>query len=124
GIITALKAAGLAKLPPVTGQDAELAGVQRIVAGEQFMSVYKPYVQEGPIAAEMAVALAKGEKLDSIAKSKVDSPTTKGVPSVILPVVSLTKDNIKDTVIKDGIYTVDEICTSNYKAACDALGLK
>ncbi|MFC0845532.1 MULTISPECIES: ABC transporter substrate-binding protein [Streptomyces] len=124
GIITALKAAGLPKLPPVTGQDAELAGVQRIVAGEQFMSVYKPYVQEGPIAAEMAVALAKGEKLDSIAKSKVDSPTTKGVPSVILPVVSLTKDNIKDTVIKDGIYKVDEICTSNYKAACDALGLK
>ncbi|PKV88528.1 sugar ABC transporter substrate-binding protein [Streptomyces sp. TLI_146] len=124
GIITALKAAGLSTLPPVTGQDAELAGVQRIVAGEQFMSVYKPYVQEGPIAAEMAVALAKGEKLDSIAKSKVDSPTTKGVPSVILPVVSLTKDNIKDTVIKDGIYKVDEICTSNYKAACDALGLK
>ncbi|MFD7230236.1 substrate-binding domain-containing protein [Streptomyces sp. NPDC059881] len=124
GIITALKAGGFTKLPPVTGQDAELAGVQRIVAGEQFMSVYKPYAPEAAAAAEMAVALAKGEKLDSIAKSTVDSPTTKGVPSVLVPVVSLTKDNIKDTVIKDGVYTVADICTPKYKAACDALGLK
>ncbi|MFE9393848.1 sugar ABC transporter substrate-binding protein [Streptomyces flavidovirens] len=124
GIITALKGAGLSKLPPVTGQDAELAGVQRIVAGEQFMSVYKPYAPEAAAAAEMAVALAKGEKLDSIAKDTVDSPTTKGIPTVLVPVVSLTKDNIKDTVIKDGVYTVAEICTPKYKAACDKLGLK
>lgn len=124
GIITALKAAGVNPIPPVTGQDAELAGVQRIVAGEQYMSVYKPYPQEADIAAEMAVALAKGEKLDSVAKTKVDSPTTKGVPSVLVPVVSLTKDNINDTVIKDGIYTVDEICTAKFKAACDQLGVK
>jgi D-xylose transport system substrate-binding protein len=124
GIITALKAAGYSKLPPVTGQDAELAGVQRIVAGEQFMSVYKPYAPEAAAAAEMAVALAKGESLDSIAKSKVDSPTTKGIPSVLVPVVSLTKDNINDTVVKDGVYTVAEICTGKFKAACDQLGLK
>lgn len=124
GIITALKGAGVTKLPPVTGQDAELAGVQRIVAGEQFMSVYKSYPEEASVAAQMAVALAKGEKLDSIAKSTVDSATTKGVPSVLVPVVSLTKDNINDTVIKDGIYTVGEICTGSYKAACDAIGLK
>ncbi|MFF3753377.1 substrate-binding domain-containing protein [Streptomyces sp. NPDC002018] len=124
GIITALKGAGFATLPPVTGQDAELAGVQRIVTGEQFMSVYKSYPQEASVAAEMAVALAKGEKLDSIAKTTVDSATTKGVPSVLVPVVSLTKDNINDTVIKDGIYTVGEICTGKYKAGCDAIGLK
>ncbi|MFD8966764.1 substrate-binding domain-containing protein [Streptomyces sp. NPDC059568] len=124
GIITALKGAGFTKLPPVTGQDAELAGVQRIVAGEQFMSVYKSYPEEASVAGEMAVALAKGEKLDSIAKSTVDSATTKGIPSVLVPVVSLTKDNINDTVIKDGIYTVAEICTGAYKADCDAIGLK
>ncbi|GAA1525011.1 sugar ABC transporter substrate-binding protein [Streptomyces albidochromogenes] len=124
GIITALKSGGFSKLPPVTGQDAELAGVQRIVAGEQFMSVYKPYAPEAAAAAEMAVALARGEKLDSIAKEKTDSPTNKGIPSVLVPVVSLTKDNIKDTVVKDGVYTVAEICTPKYKAACDKLGLK
>ncbi|KJY38077.1 ABC transporter substrate-binding protein [Streptomyces katrae] len=124
GIITALKAAGLNPLPPVTGQDAELAGVQRIVAGEQFMSVYKPYAPEAAAAAEMAVALAQGKKADDIINNKVDSPTTKGVPSVLIPVVSLTKSNIKDTVVKDGVYTVDEICTDKYAAACAAIGLK
>ncbi|MFF4757859.1 substrate-binding domain-containing protein [Streptomyces sp. NPDC001292] len=122
GIITALKAAGISV--PVTGQDAELAGVQRIVAGEQYMSVYKPYAPEADAAAEMAVALAQGKSLDSIAKDKVDSPTTKGVPSVLVEVTSLTKDNIQDTVVKDGVYTVAEICTAQYKAACDKIGLK
>ncbi|WP_079154384.1 sugar ABC transporter substrate-binding protein [Streptomyces subrutilus] len=124
GIITALKAAGVSPLPPVTGQDAELAGVQRIVAGEQFMSVYKPYAPEAEAAAKMAVALAKGEKVTGVTTSTVDSPTTKGVPSVLIPVVSLTKNNIKDTVVKDGVYTVDEICTDKYAAACATLGLK
>ncbi|EFE66452.1 ABC transporter solute-binding protein [Streptomyces viridosporus ATCC 14672] len=123
GIITALKAAGLKDIP-VTGQDAELAGVQRIVTGEQYMSVYKPYGPEAAAAAEMAVALAQGKSLDPIAKDKVDSPTTKGVPSVLVPVVSLTQENINDTVIKDGVYTVQEICTGKYKAACDKIGLK
>ncbi|CAL2070776.1 sugar ABC transporter substrate-binding protein [Streptomyces murinus] len=122
GIITALKAAGISV--PVTGQDAELAGVQRIVSGDQYMSVYKPYAPEAAAAAEMAVALAQGKSLDAIAKDKVDSPTTKQVPTVILPVTALTKDNIKDTVIKDGVYTVADICTSQYKSACDKLGLK
>ncbi|MFC7895621.1 sugar ABC transporter substrate-binding protein [Streptomyces sp. NPDC057381] len=123
GIITALKRAGIADIP-VTGQDAELAGVQRIITGEQYMSVYKSYPQEAAVAGEMAVALAKGESLDSIATSKSDSATTKGVPSVLVPVVSLTKDNIKETVIKEGFYTLDEICAGNYKAACDKIGLK
>ncbi|MGW2647489.1 substrate-binding domain-containing protein [Streptomyces sp. NPDC001393] len=123
GIITALKAAGISNIP-VTGQDAELAGVQRIVAGEQYMSVYKPYAPEAAAAAEMAVDLAQGKSLDSVAKDKVDSPTTKQVPSVLVPVTALTKDNIKDTVIKDGIYTVADICTPQYKAACDKIGLK
>ncbi|MEU5537412.1 substrate-binding domain-containing protein [Streptomyces sp. NPDC020362] len=122
GIITALKAAGIKV--PVTGQDAELAGVQRIVTGDQYMSVYKPYAPEAAAAAEMAVDLAQGKPLDSVAKDKVDSPTTKQVPSVLVPVTALTKDNIKDTVIKDGVYTVNDICTSQYKAACDKIGLK
>ncbi|MFD2690703.1 sugar ABC transporter substrate-binding protein [Streptomyces phyllanthi] len=123
GIITALKAAGLDDVP-VTGQDAELAAVQRILTGEQYMSVYKPYPQEANVAAEMAVALAKGEKLDSVAKDKVDSGSAKGIPAAIIPVVSLTKDNVNDTVIKDGIYTAAEICTAKYKSACDAAGVK
>ncbi|WP_324786980.1 substrate-binding domain-containing protein [Streptomyces sp. H51] len=122
GIITALKAAGLSV--PVTGQDAELAGVQRIVAGEQYMSVYKPYAPEADAAAEMAVALAKGESLDSVAKDKVSSGSATDVPSVLVPVTSLTKDNINDTVVKDGVYSVSEICTGKYAAACKKIGLQ
>jgi D-xylose transport system substrate-binding protein len=123
GIITALKAAGIDDVP-VTGQDAELAGVQRIVSGEQYMSVYKPYAPEADAAAEMAVALAQGKSLDSIAKDKVDSPTNQGIPAVLVDVTSLTKENIKDTVVKDGVYTVAEICTAKYKAACEKIGLE
>ncbi|MEU2060175.1 substrate-binding domain-containing protein [Streptomyces sp. NPDC013455] len=121
GIITALNAAGLKV--PVTGQDAELAGVQRIVSGEQYMSVYKPYAPEAAAAAEMAVALAQGKSLDSLAKDKVSSASQKDVPAVLVPVTSLTQDNIKDTVIKDGVYTAADICTGKYKAACEKLGL-
>ncbi|KJY29404.1 ABC transporter substrate-binding protein, partial [Streptomyces sp. NRRL S-444] len=124
GIITALKAAGISNLPPVTGQDAELAGVQRIVAGEQYMTVYKRYAPEAAAAAEMAVALAKGEKIDGIINQIVNSPTTKGVPSVLVPGVALTRNNVKSTVVDDGVYTVDEICTDKLKAACEEIGLK
>ncbi|MEV6951052.1 substrate-binding domain-containing protein [Streptomyces sp. NPDC051183] len=124
GVIAALKAAGLSTLPPVTGQDAELAGVQRIVAGEQFMSVYKPYAPEAEAAAMMAVALAKGERIDEMINQMVDSPTTKRVPAVLVPSISLTKDNVKTTVIKDDVYTVAEICTDRFKAACEGIGLK
>ncbi|MFD4789731.1 sugar ABC transporter substrate-binding protein [Streptomyces sp. NPDC058459] len=125
GIITALKGAGLKTVPPVTGQDAELAGVQRIVTGEQYMSVFKSYPQEAETVAKMAVSIAKTGKVDSSLKtSTVDSGTEKGIPAVIVPVVSLTKDNINDTVVKEGYYTVGDICTAKYKAACDKAGLK
>lgn len=121
GVITALKSAGFDTLPPVTGQDAELAGVQRIVAGEQYMSVYKPYKPEADAAAEMAIALARGEKVK--AETTVDSPTTKDVPTTLITPISLTVDNVKETVVKDELYKVEDICTPKYKAACEKAGL-
>ncbi|MGV9242486.1 sugar ABC transporter substrate-binding protein [Streptomyces sp. NPDC003710] len=125
-VIEALKAAGATKVPPVTGQDASLDAVQRVIAGEQYMSVYKSYPQEANNAAEMAVAKVQGRSIefDALTRDKVDSPTEKKIPSMLVPVVSLKKDNIKDTVLEDGIYTVEEICTPRYKAACAAVGLK
>jgi D-xylose transport system substrate-binding protein len=126
GIIKALKAAGVTKLPPVTGQDAELDAVQRIVTGEQYMSVYKSYPQEAEGAAEMAVARVQGHDIqfDSLAEDQVDSPTDKEIPALLVPVVALTQDNIKDTVLADGIYQLSDICTAKYKADCTAIGLK
>ncbi|WP_217210626.1 substrate-binding domain-containing protein [Streptomyces sp. AC550_RSS872] len=123
GVISALRAAKVSPLPPVTGQDADITAVQRIVSGEQYMTVYKPFKLEAEAAAEMAVALAQGEQLGDIATDMVDSPTTDDIPAVLLTPISLTADNIKDTVVKDGMYTIDQICTPKYKAACERAGL-
>ncbi|WP_328769995.1 sugar ABC transporter substrate-binding protein [Streptomyces sp. NBC_00286] len=126
GIVSALKAAGVTDLPPITGQDAELEAVQRIVSGEQYMSVYKPYPEEAETAAELAVARAHGWDIefDALTRDKVDSPTTKDIPAHLVLVSPLTKDNIQDTVIDDGIYKVSDICTAKYEAACEEIGLK
>jgi D-xylose transport system substrate-binding protein len=126
GIIKALEAAGVTDLPPITGQDAELDAVQRIVSGEQYMSVYKSYPQEAESAAEMAVAKIQGHDIqfDSLTQDQVDSPTDKGIPALLVPVVALTQKNIKQTVVADGIYKLSEICTSGYKADCVSIGLK
>jgi len=48
----------------------------------------------------------------------------KQVPSVLLSPIAVTKDNISDTVIKDGFLTTDEICTGPYKSACKEAGLE
>ncbi|MFJ7157273.1 sugar ABC transporter substrate-binding protein [Streptomyces sp. NPDC101118] len=125
GIISALKAAGVSPLPPVTGQDAELAGVQRILLGEQYMSVYKPYVAEASAAAELAVLLAEGQKFDGMINQMVGSAGGRRVPAVLVPGISVTRDTVQSTVVSDGIYTVDEICTTpRLKAACAEIGLE
>ncbi|MEU3983881.1 substrate-binding domain-containing protein [Streptomyces sp. NPDC026672] len=126
GIITALKDAGVTELPPITGQDAELEAVQRILSGEQYMSVYKSYPDEAEAAAEMAVAKIQGKDIqfDALTRDKVNSPTNKGIPAQLVQVSALTKSTIKDTVIADGIYKASDICTAKYKADCVANGIK
>ncbi|MGP2435997.1 sugar ABC transporter substrate-binding protein [Streptomyces sp. JW3] len=126
GVIKALKAAGVTELPPVTGQDADLDAVRRIVTGEQYMSVYKSYPQEAENAAEMAVARVQGKDIqfDALTTDKVDSPTDQDIPAQLVTVVALTKKNIKQTVITDGIYQVSDICTAAYQDACARAGLK
>ncbi|MES5819373.1 substrate-binding domain-containing protein [Streptomyces sp. RG80] len=125
-VIDALKKAGATTIPPVTGQDADLAAVQRILSGEQYMTVYKSFLEEANNAAEMAVAKVKDRSIefDALTPDTVDSPTEQDIPSMLVPVVALTKDNIQDTVIRDGVYTVKEICTAEYAADCAAVGLK
>jgi D-xylose transport system substrate-binding protein len=118
GVVAAMTGAGVAdnKLPPITGQDAELAAIQRIVAGQQYMTIYKSYKLEAEKAAEVAVKMAKGEEITG-------TTDFQGVKSFIFPPVVVTKDNVADTVVKDGLYSVDEICTADYAKACQAAGL-
>jgi len=116
GAIAALKGGGVNPLPPVTGQDAELAAIQRILAGDQAMTVYKAIKPEAEAAAKAALALASGQKPEA-------TTTFEGVPSTLLTPVAVTKDNVKDTVIKDGVYKVSEICSGDFAKACAAAGI-
>ncbi|MEU6545932.1 substrate-binding domain-containing protein [Streptomyces sp. NPDC046859] len=123
--IDALKEAGVGQVPPVTGQDANLDAIQRIVAGEQYMTVYKPFELEATTAARMAVykVQGRGVAFDALVQDVVDSPTREDIPAALLTVVAVTAENIDDTVVRDGVYTVDQICTPKYAADCAAIGL-
>lgn len=122
GAIAAMKDAGFTDMPPVTGQDAELAGIQRIVAGQQYMTVYKAIKPEADIAGTMAIDAATGKKYGDPRVTQVTSGSNT-VPSVLLNPVAVTKKNIKSTVIADGFYTAKQICTKQFKSACKKLGI-
>ncbi|MFD4506663.1 sugar ABC transporter substrate-binding protein [Streptomyces sp. NPDC058457] len=126
GVVKALKAAGVTTMPPITGQDADLDAIQRILTGEQYMTVYKPYPSEAEAAAEMAVYKVQGKDIqfDALTQDTVDSPTNKNIPSQLVQVNAVTKSKIKDTVVADGIYKISQICTAAYKTACAEAGLK
>ena len=118
GVIAAAKAkkVDLSKLA-LTGQDASLAGVQSILAGDQFMTVYKAIKPEAEKAAQLAVDLVKGKK--------PTAPTTvSGVPSFLLVPVAVTVDNIESTIVKDNFLKASDICTSAYAAACTKAGIQ
>jgi len=106
GAVQALKAQGLAGKVAISGQDADLAAVQRIVEGTQSMTVYKPIKSIATKSAEVAVHLAKGEEIqagETVNNGKVD------VPFVKLDPVMVDKDNVIDTVIKDGFHSYDKV---------------
>ncbi|MEV7357658.1 substrate-binding domain-containing protein [Kitasatospora sp. NPDC091276] len=110
---------------PLTGQDFQLDGVRRILAGTQAMSVYKPFKSEADVAAQLAVDLAYGQEFGgALVPTTVTSGSSDKVPAGLIAPVALTKDNIKATVVADGLFTVAQICTPDYAAACSAAGLQ
>lgn len=106
GAIQALQNHGLISQIPVAGQDADLAGVQRIVVGTQTMTVYKPIKILTQKVAEIAVAMAKGEKVT--ANQQVNNGK-KEVPSILLPPIAVNIDNIESTVIEDGFHAAEDV---------------
>lgn len=106
GVIQALTAAGLAGQLPVAGQDADLAGVQRIVTGTQTMTVYKPIQMLSQEIAKLAVAMAKGE--DVFTERKVNNGKIE-VPSVLLTPIAVDKHNVESTVIADGFHSSEDV---------------
>jgi D-xylose transport system substrate-binding protein len=123
GAIAAMKGQGVDPTKiPVTGQDAELAAIQRILVGEQYMTVYKAIKPEAEAAAELAVALAKGEEPEQPSDSVPNG--MKDVPSILLEPIAVTKDNINDTIVKDEFWSVGEICKGKYASACKEAGIQ
>jgi D-xylose transport system substrate-binding protein len=117
--ISAIKQRKLDQIP-VTGQDATLQGIQNIVNGDQCMTVYKAIKKEADAAADLAIALAKGETPD--APDTINNET-KDIPAVFLDPVPVTKDNIKEYLGEPDFPKKEEICAGKLASKCEELGL-
>lgn len=106
GAIQALDDHKLAGKVLVSGQDADLAAIIRILDGTQTMTVYKPLGSQATVAAEAAVAAAKGEAIKTTNGFLVGNKT---IPAIFLTPIPVTKKNVKETVIKDGFQNLDTI---------------
>lgn len=106
GAIQALEDHKLAGKVFVSGQDADLAAIIRILDGTQTMTIYKPLSSQAKLAAEAAVAYAKGDTVKTIAAISIGNKT---IPATLLAPVAVTKQNVKQTVIKDGFQNLETI---------------
>ncbi len=116
GAIAAFKAAG-APVPPVTGNDFELAAAQRIVAGDQFNTISKPIKTVAEAAADVAWAFVNGEEPEADT-TLFDTPSQLFEPTVV------TQDNLAEVLEgPDAPFTVEDVCTAEYRDDCERLGL-
>lgn len=112
GIISSLKGVGYGsgdkKMPVITGQDAELASVKSIIAGEQTQTVFKDTRELAKKAVGMADAVLKGEEPE-VNDTKTYDNGVKVVPSYLLEPVSVDKTNYEDVLVGSGYYTADQL---------------
>jgi D-xylose transport system substrate-binding protein len=121
--IAAMKGAGIKPSSrPTTGQDATVAGLQRILTGEQYMTVWKPNKPEADAAAEIAVALAKGDDIPSGLVNEQVNNGNKDVPSVILTPVAVLKNNV-NKVVEGGDVKKSDLCKGSFASACSSAGV-
>ena len=106
GAAQALSEEGLSDKVLVAGQDAELVACQRIAAGTQALTIYKPLKLEAGAAAEAAFKMAKGRAL--VARQEVDNGHGK-VPAILLDVIPVTRANLLETVVKDGYHSYEDL---------------
>ncbi|WP_428541619.1 ABC transporter substrate-binding protein [Rhodopila sp.] len=121
GSVAAFKAAGVNPVPPVTGNDATIAGLQLIIAGDQYNTISKPSEIVAGAAADVAAALLQGEtpKADT---TLFNTPTKLFTPTLV------TRENLKPEIIErkiDGkpIETAAVLCAGRYAAGCKQLGI-
>jgi D-xylose transport system substrate-binding protein len=125
GAIAAMKGNGVnPKSVPTTGQDSEVAAIQRILTGEQYMTIYLAIKKQAESSAELAVALARGQQPRAgLVNAKTDNGAGQ-IDTVLLAPIAVKKDNIKDTIIKDDFLKPSEICTPRFASACQEAGIQ
>jgi len=123
GVHAAINAAGIQPVPPITGLDASLAAIQRILVGEQYSTVYLPIENMTDIAGDVTEALLEtGEVPDEMIDGMIDNGATE-LPTVSIPVTNVEKGDIEEVIIGQGFWSVEEICTPEYEEACQEAGL-
>jgi D-xylose transport system substrate-binding protein len=124
GAIAAMKSAGIdPKTVPTTGQDSEIAAIQRILTGDQFMTIYLAIKKQAESAAQLAVSLVLGKQPPAgLVTSKTDNGAGQ-VPTVLLAPTPVTKDNINDTIVADGFHKAAEICAGRFAQPCKEAGI-
>ena len=126
-VAAVLKRNGDTDKVPTTGQDASAEGLQRVLAGSQCLTVYKAVKKEADAAADLAIALTKGDKAaaDQLASGSVeDTETGEQVKSVLLEPQPIFRENVKD-VIADGYVAAEDVCTNAaLQKACAEVGVE
>jgi D-xylose transport system substrate-binding protein len=117
GAIAAFKAAGVNPVPPVTGNDATIAALQLIIAGDQYNTISKPSEIVAGAAADVAVELLKGET-PKAETTLYNTPSKLFVPAVVI------RENLKAEIIDKKIQTAAELCTGRYAEGCKQLGIE
>src|SRR3954454_5696757 len=107
---------------PVTGQDAAVQGLQNILSGDKRITVWKPAAGEAKALSETAIALLKGDKPNTTGTVK-DPEGNRDVDSILLDPISVTKDNLADTISK-GAQSASDVCTGDFAAMCASAGIK
>ncbi|MFZ2503913.1 MAG: substrate-binding domain-containing protein [Nocardioides sp.] len=117
-VVEALRQANVPpkRFPLITGQDADLEAVRRIVRGEQALTVYKPINVEAAQAADIAVQLVTGGTVSGASE-------VEGVAAFVFTPQAVTIDNLTDTVVRDRLYSIAEICDTDTLADCERLGI-
>src|SRR5882762_1158976 len=114
GAIAALKAAGVNPVPPVTGNDATIAALQLVIAGDQYNTISKPSEIVAAAAANIAVKLLSGET-PKAEMTLYDTPSQLFTPAVV------TQENLKAEIIDKKINTAAELCVDRYAEGCKKL---
>jgi D-xylose transport system substrate-binding protein len=124
-VVNVLEKYGLNGKVPVTGQDATPLGLQAVLRGDFYMTVYKPIDRQAKAAADLAAALAKGDTAaaDKLASDSTNDPVGKRkVKSVLLDAETITKDTVK-SVIDAGFVAAADVCVDDLVATCRRLGI-